>query len=471
VSLHELTRVNRHAHNRPVTLPPELLQAITDEAGGKVALIVGAGCSLEAPTELPLSRELSEDAYRRLLADHVLEPGDCGDPADLSSVADVVFEKTDGQAQLVSRFPLTRFKNASPNVGYLIAAALLREHAIRDLLNLNFDLAAQHSLSAVNAGSEVGIVRGPQDLPAAGVVNLVHLHRDAYADPDEWILRTVQLEDAWRDGWEELVATRVMTVPVVVFAGLGTAADVLMETVGRIRRAIADHVSIHVDPGAFGSSEFTEALAISQGRYVQTGWTAFMSELAERVAAEQLARLRVAVSDFEKQNELGEEDNEQVLAVLEQFTLLELGGARARWLLLQDAYVPARTTDVRLLADLVQAASILARELSLVLVAESEGRLQMRREGVVLGILVPASGSGALDWARFDVEVLTSRSMRRASARDPVVVLAAGVVGDRELAPPEDLVDELPDDSMLRPIVIDVTQLRHDPVAALGALR
>ena len=72
-----------------------------------------------------------------------------------------------------------------------------------------------------------------------GVVNLIHLHRDVRAHPDEWILRTEQIESAWRDGWEQLIATRVMTVPVVVFAGLGTAAAVLVDTLARIRAAIA----------------------------------------------------------------------------------------------------------------------------------------------------------------------------------------------------------------------------------------
>lgn len=122
------------AHNRSVTLPPELLQAISAEEGGKVALIIGAGCSFEPPTDLPLSRGLSEDAHARLVADAILAAGDCADPSDLSCVADVVFDKTTHQDALVDRFPLARLRNAAPNDGYLIAVALLREHAICDLL-------------------------------------------------------------------------------------------------------------------------------------------------------------------------------------------------------------------------------------------------------------------------------------------------------------------------------------------------
>jgi hypothetical protein len=58
---------------------------------------------------------------------------------------------------------------------------------------------------------------------------------------------------------------------------------------------------------------------------------------------------------------------------------------------------------------------------------------------------------------------------------DPVVILAAGVNGQRSaLAPPEDLIDvDGPEDDgvFLRPIVIDVGDLRQNPEEALEALR
>lgn len=458
-----------------MALPPELLQAISAEEGGKVALVIGAGCSFEPPTDLPLSRALSEDAHARLIADEILVPGDCADPADLSCVADVVFDKTTHQDALVDRFPLARLRNAAPNDGYLLAVALLREHAIHDLLTLNFDLAIRHALGEMNAGAEVGVVRGPQEAGAVGVVNVVYLHRDAEAAADEWILRTVQIEDAWKNGWEELVTTRVMTAPVVVFAGLGTAAAVLVETIRRVRAAVEDHVSIHVDPFEFGSSPFTEALEIPEDRFVRAGWTDFMVELGDRVVTEQLARLRRAVTEFERQHGLTAEDSSAIFDVLEQLNLLQLGTTRARWLLRQDTYLPARSVDVRLLADLAQGASLLARELGVVFVGESEGRLQMRKDGQVLGVMVPASAAGVLDWVGFEAATMP-RAFRGYLSCDPVIILAAGVTGNRAaIAPPENLVDdEDPEDNtggLLRPIVIDVSQLRADPAAALATLR
>jgi len=129
---------------------------------------------------------------------------------------------------------------------------------------------------------------------------------------------------------------------------------------------------------------------------------------------------------------------------------------------------------VRLLADLAQAASLLARELGVVFVAGSEGRFQMRREGLVLAVVVPASAGGALDWARFEAEALGFRSIRTHSSGDPVVVLAAGVTGDRAaIVPPENLIDdEDPEDAaggFMRPIFIDVSRLREEPTAPRGA--
>lgn len=459
-----------------MALPPELLQAISAEEGGKVALIIGAGCSLEPPTGLPLSRGLSEDAHARLVADAILVGGDCADPSDLSCVADVVFDKTGHQDALVDRFPLARLRNAAPNDGYLIAVALLREHAISDLLTLNFDLAMRHALGEMNAGAEVGVVRGPQDGGAIGVVNVVYLHRDAEAAADEWILRTVQIEEAWKDGWEELVTTRIMVAPVVVFAGLGTAAAVLVETIRRVRTALEDHVSIHVDPFEFGSSPFTETLEIPEERFVQAGWTDFMVELADRVVIEQLSRLRRAITDFEQQHGLTAEDSTAIFDVLDQLDLLQLGTTRARWLLRQDAYLPARAVDVRLLADLAQGASVLARELGVVFVGDSEGRLQMRRDGQVLAVMVPASAAGTLDWSGFEAATMQPRALRRHPAGDPVVFLAAGVTGNRAaIAPPENLIDDEDAENtasgFLRPIIIDVNQLRADPAAELATLR
>ena len=73
-----------------MTLPSGLLAAISNAGGGQVALVIGAECSIEAPTSLPLAGQCSEDAHRKLVDNEVLDDGDCAEPWDLSALADLV---------------------------------------------------------------------------------------------------------------------------------------------------------------------------------------------------------------------------------------------------------------------------------------------------------------------------------------------------------------------------------------------
>ena len=86
--------------------------------------------------------------------------GECARPDELSCVADTVFRKTGQQVDLVDRLPLHEFRNASPNEGHLVAAAILRERVITDILTLNFDLALAHALSHVCATYDVAVISG-----------------------------------------------------------------------------------------------------------------------------------------------------------------------------------------------------------------------------------------------------------------------------------------------------------------------
>src|ERR1039458_165327 len=100
-------------------LPPELLQAVSAPGGGRIALVLGAGCSVEAPTSIPVSRTCSIEIHRQLIADGILRTGECANPEDLSAVADAVFEKQGSQRDVVVRLRNRfGFKLATPNDGY-----------------------------------------------------------------------------------------------------------------------------------------------------------------------------------------------------------------------------------------------------------------------------------------------------------------------------------------------------------------
>src|SRR5688500_9875396 len=235
-----------------MALPPELLAAVASVGGGKLSLVVGAGCSIEAPTSVPPASACSTEVHRRLIADGVLGEGECLEPSDLSALADSVFAKHGSQRHVVERF-ISQYdlKLASPNSGYLIAAAMLCEGAISSIVTLNFDLALSNALSQIGSNHAIGVVESPADLASQKARNVYYLHRnvnDAY--PDTWVLRAAALLDEWKGHWEPIIAGRVLIAPLVVFAGLGTPISVLIETTALIRTAIPNATFFQVDPGA-----------------------------------------------------------------------------------------------------------------------------------------------------------------------------------------------------------------------------
>ncbi len=134
-----------------IPLPPRLLEAVSSPGGGKIALVLGAGCSVEWPTNIPVSSECSTEIHRRLVADRILLDGDCENPSDLSAVADVVFAKRNSQRDVVERLrDEYDLKLATPIDGYWIAAALLFEGVISSVVTLNYDLAL--SMPSVGSG-------------------------------------------------------------------------------------------------------------------------------------------------------------------------------------------------------------------------------------------------------------------------------------------------------------------------------
>ena len=281
-----------------MALPAQLLNAVSSPGGGKIAIVVGAGCSVEAPTCVPVERDCSVEVHRRLVANGVLQNGDCTDPTDLSLVADAVFEKKQSQQDVVE---LLRdqydLKLAPPNDGYRIAAAMLCEGTVSSILTLNFDLALSNALSELGAGNMVGVIECPEDLPRQKRINVYYLHRNVNAaDPESWVLRTYALNDDWNNTWCQVVTTSVLATPVVVFAGIGSPARVLIESAKLIRTVLPVTKKIfQIDPADRAVSKSFQELALDPGDYIQCGWVRFMEELSERLSTEQVFELEQAI--------------------------------------------------------------------------------------------------------------------------------------------------------------------------------
>ena len=119
----------------------------------------------------------------------------------------------------------------------MTAAALLRERAIASVVTLNFDVALTGAVQVLGAGEDVSIVTGPKDHHHLEDPSLIYLHGTAYDDADDWVLRPELLE-RWDEGRWQTVISRVLTAPVIVFVGFGSPADVLTESLSRIRKAL-----------------------------------------------------------------------------------------------------------------------------------------------------------------------------------------------------------------------------------------
>ena len=457
----------------PATLSPELLRAIA-ERSGRIALVVGAGCSVEAPTNLHLSTFYAQQVHHELVLDGLLTVGECTDPSDLSAVASALQTKHASQSGLVKRLPRNAFRMAQPNSGYLIAAALLREGVIHSILTLNFDLALSTALGILSA-MEVNVVPGPQATDQLGTATVIYLHRNVdEADPERWILTAEALEHEWEGHWEEVVAHGVLSCPVVVFAGLGSPAAVLTKTVTRVRDAVDEnqhHVFV-VDPAA--TTDFEAALHLPDTAHVQSGWSKFMEEMAKRLLAELTTELEAAGRELCARHSWdGEADHLAALSDrLHNMGVIALGRVRAKWLLDTQQYAP---DDSRrpLIADLLLGLGLIERAASVEAHFREDGLVELYSGGVICGRLLLASGSGTLRWSALEASVLEVLGRISTTVR-PKHVLVSGVVGHRPPAPapPENLVmGDVEDDIVLgsqRPRILAVDEIRSDPSIAEG---
>jgi hypothetical protein len=456
-------------------LPADLLHAVS-ECQGRVALVVGAGCSVEEPTGLKLASEYAAEAFRQLVLDGILNEGECDDPEDLSLVASAVWARHGSQTPLVERLPRSAFRTARANDGYLIAAALLREGAVSCVLSLNFDLAMSSALTELSA-SDVEVIAGPQHLAHLGSAALVYLHRNVdEVDMERWILRREALEEEWRGDWQEVVARRVMASPVTVFAGLGSPAAVLTETVTRIRAAVSDHFKAYVvDPAE--ATPFQAALDLPAEARLRAGWVAFMVQLERRVTAEHRAELEAAARELCVEHQWDEEV-QHAPSLCSRFAglgLVLMGKLRALWLLDPQGYAP---DDARrgLIADLLLGVGLVERELGATAYFREDGVVEFRTGSTITAATLLASGGGTRRWAALEPRVRTAAARLRPEAR-PVFAILGGVQGaaPEPIAPPEDLLsggmsdDIIAGDLVMNLVMID--ELRTDParIRALAA--
>ena len=457
------------------TLPADLLHAISALGGGRVVLVLGAGCSNEEPTSLPLSGRLSEECHRQLVEDGILNADEVEDKFDLSAVAEAVVGKTQSQRALVDRFPPDAFRYAKPNDGYVIMAALLLEGVLADTLTLNFDFAPRTALGELGAGPRVSTVRGPEDHARLGTRNLIYLHRDIDSDPDSIILRATELEAAWRDSWGQVITQRVLSGSVTVFVGLGSPASVLVDTTKRILAALDGKASVYVvDPIAYEDSRFSSALGIASEAYLRMGWCEFMQALSRRVAAEHRAAIEQDCRELISQNSYEEEDVPDLCRRLTEIGLVRLGRLRAAWLLKTNPYLPHEPATSRLFSALVLGVGMVERL--------SECRASFVEDGLVefcqdsrMTRAIVCSGGGTMNYARIEAELSVRRGQLLNQGKAFSFALVGGVDSATDIAAPMNIVAEAdPYDLVTGPAhlrIVNIATLRADPTLISELIR
>lgn len=455
----------------PTELPASLLAAAAAFGDARVCLVVGAGCSKDPPTDLPLSRELSERAYERLVDDGVLAMGDCTSPGDLSALADVVYEKAPGtQAALVRRMEPERLRNAQANEGYLSAVALMLEGVVRTIVTLNFDLAINHALSIVGAGNRISTLRRPEDWAQVAQRSVIYLHRNVECDDDDLVLRSDQLDAAWVDGWQEIVARAAVSTPICVFAGLGTPASVWTASTKYVMDAFVAGEVFLVGPGRHAESNFASSLAIDAERYIELGWSAFMRALAGRALLEHQRALAASAAAMSVDNDEPVEDIAGTTSRLFAAGLVAVGRARGWWVHQVQEYLPiSDATANRQVADLFMGVSLIERTSGSEVKLGPEDTVEFHQERRILGKAMLASGGGVLSAEAVAAKIRRRIATSLITGLPPSLVVLGSVTAPLGIAaPPPDLIGDptgfrdivfgLPE-----PLFITLQELRSDP--------
>lgn len=460
-------------------LPPELLQAIAAPEGGRVVLILGAGCSFEPPTSIPLAKACSVEAHRRLMLDGILSDGECGDPEDLSTLADTVKAKTGLQAEVVSRLPISAFRNATPNEGHLVAAAMLIEGVLTNVLTLNFDLALSHALSQLGARDLVVVIKGPEDHQTLGRANVIYLHRNVEVDSEQWVLTSDALENAWKSAWEEVITRMATTAPFVIFAGMGSSCGVLTKSIERLRKAVGDRANVFLaDPGDREWSRFAKELSLKSEECIQVGWVDFMRELSQRLASEYGARISTACTVMVGREHWPTENIQGLCDRLTRLGIVGVGKLRASWLLGDQIYCRHEDGHDDLLADVLLAIGLIERTANVTIHIRADRIVEVAAPDNARASFLVASGKGTLRWASIEAQILHCEKYCPRDTGDsrPRRALVSGVIGTPlgAVTPPASIVDLQDSDSILTDQASlqlwSTDELRANPAAVIREL-
>jgi hypothetical protein len=449
-----------------VSLPPSLRQDFADYGGRSITLILGAGCSFDGRTDLPLSKAVSRRVYQELVDDGYLAEESCEDSSDLSEVAEAVFQAMGGLEPIVQRIRQP-FLNVDANEGHQIAAAMMREGIVSCVITLNYDDAMSQALGDVS-GREVNEIRGVEMQSDFGEANLVYLHGKADAEnPNDLVMRTGQL-DEWQGTWKGAIVQSQLIRSSTVFAGLGTRVKVLTETAKKLHSwgsSVSRFCQVDTDPyekenddGELENPPLADAIGIEKKHYISCGWNTFMRKAGKRALMRQIRDLCEECVDLAWNDEkplFGTMSNEEQAHLEERIesylhpdsiSFLDLGRLRAQWFLVSEKYTPHNQHLVaRWVGRLLLAVDYIARryDFDQVVFRVSDGSVEFSRSGNPRSVVAHLfHGCGDKAWSHVD-SALTSGSTAEIEPVDQATcILGRGLEGDpQNNALPTDVAD------------------------------
>ncbi|MEA2634313.1 MAG: hypothetical protein QOH92_1080 [Chloroflexota bacterium] len=448
------------------TIPANLVHHLLQTGGGGVSIVVGAGTSMEVPTSLKSASQYALKAHTELVAEGVILEGACPRPDDLAQVADAVFIATGSQVDVVLRLPQNEFRTARPNRGHLIAVACLLERAVSAVITLNYDMSFAAAITELGGGDRIGIIEGPEDGTLLRLTNLFFLHRSAHRPAEEWIMRSVSLEESWKGGWEELVTAQIGGSPVVLFAGLGTPVPVLVATVKRVRGAYPggqDRIFL-AGPGAAEDSDFAAALNLAPANYIQLKWSLLMYAAASHLVRRMCGGLLDAARVIEHQRAYPSGPVAETCARLQQLDLVDLGKLRAAWLLSSEPYQVEVPGQSPLLADILLGIALIEGHVGLQARFAPTGIVALAGDQRESPTVAFASGSGHLNWLTVEAKLNNRLAQLPAGTPRPGYAVVSAVHGGRvQAASPPDIVRDAEEDSIIfeRPLtMLDMEEVR-----------
>jgi hypothetical protein len=402
--------------------------------------------------------------------DGIIAPGECADPEDLSAVADLIFEKTNSQVEVVNRAPVAQMRTAEPNEGYRLLAALVRERVVLNVLTLNYDLAMATALAGGN--NEISIIHRPEDSRGIKAQNVIYLHRSAYDDADKWIMRTAELERQWENNWQQIIAQRALAAPVILFIGLGSPAAVLTSTVAKIKAAVPAFEVFQADIGAYGTSSFTTTLQIQEDHYIRASFSEIANAVGHRFVTASTASLELLAEELAQRNRYAREDVTPLLTNIQNLGLLTLGKVRARFILSPASYSSRDELSDDHLADLVHGISALARHLRAQIQIMPSGECFLTTDGKPVALILAATGRGILTYEALEPRCAEQKK-NSSQFKIPILTALSGIQGEvSSHSSPQSIVEGDPRNDITgsSEIIVDLSILRRGDLNLEGLL-